>query len=88
MKVKIKNILFITLWFCLINLNFSYADIVKKILITGNDRIADDTIKLFSNVSLNKNISKEDVNIILKNLYETNFFKDVSVSFKDNIYLY
>ena len=30
-----------------------YADILKKITVIGNDRITDDTIILFSNVSLN-----------------------------------
>ena len=29
-------------------------------------------------------MNKEDINIILKNLYETNFFNNVSVSFTDN----
>ncbi len=85
MKSKLKNLIFTIFFVLLSNFSFSQAEVLKKITITGNDRITDDTIILFSNVSLNENLSREDINIILKNLYETNFFNNVSVSFKENI---
>ena len=67
--------------------NSTYAEIVKKIEIIGNDRISDDTIKLFSQVSIEDDLYIDDLNTILKNLYETNFFKDVLVEFENNILL-
>ena len=68
-------------------LNQSLSEIVNKIVVTGNERISEKTIKLFSEVSLNDNLNESDLNDILKNLYKTNFFKDVSVKFNENILL-
>ena len=61
-----------------------YADIIKKFEIVGNERISDETIKLFSKISLNQKIKESDLNEILKNLYNTDFFKDVSIKFIEN----
>ena len=63
----------------------SIGDVVKKIEIDGNDRITDQTIQIFNPVSINDDIDAEELNIILKKLYETNYFEDVKVSFKENI---
>ncbi len=68
-------------------LNQSFSEIVSKIIVTGNERISEKTIKLFSEVSLNDNLNENNLNDILKNLYKTNFFKDVSVKFNENILL-
>ena len=61
------------------------AEIVKKIQIEGNKRISPETIKVLSSVSKNIDINKDDLNVILKNLYETDFFSDVSVTLNENI---
>ena len=63
----------------------SIGDVIKKIEIYGNDRITDQTIQIFNPVSINDDIDAEELNIILKKLYETNYFEDVKVSFKENI---
>ncbi len=60
------------------------AEIIKKIEINGNQRISDDTIKMFSGFSVSEDISENDLNTVLKNIYDTNFFSDVSVSFNQN----
>ena len=62
----------------------SYAERINDIKITGNDRIPKETIVVFSNVSINDEIDSSDLNEILKNLYNTNFFKDVSVGLTNN----
>ena len=79
--IKIISVSFI-LFFCI---NNSFAAILEKIEINGNNRVSSETIKLFSKVSLKDNINKENLNEILKNLYDTNFFEDVNVSFNNNI---
>ena len=66
-------------------LNFSHAKIVKDIQINGNDRVSNETIIMFSNISSNDDLSPEDINLILKNIYNSNFFDDVSIKFLDNI---
>ena len=58
---------------------------VNKIIINGNQRISDETIKIYGEIDLKKNINENEVNKILKNLYSTNFFESVDVSFSNNI---
>src|SRR6056300_1094120 len=65
--------------------SIALSEIVKEIKISGNDRISDETILVFSNISENQNINDTEVNTILKNLYETNFFDNIKVEFKDSI---
>ena len=57
----------------------SKAEIIEKIEVSGNQRISIETIKMFSGVSVNDNVSEKDLNEILKKLYNTNFFDLVSV---------
>ena len=72
--------------FFLLSFNLSAnSDIVKKIEILGNDRISSDTIILFSDIKLNQDVNEIDLNNIIKNLYETNYFKNVTTSFNKNI---
>ena len=56
----------------------------NNILINGNDRISDDTIKVFSEIPKDKSLNETSLNLILKNLFNTGFFKDVSVIIKNN----
>ena len=79
------NILF--LFFFLIFWSSSRAEIINKIIVEGNQRISAETIKMFSGVSINNDLSENDLNKILKDLYNTNFFDLVSVKVKDKILL-
>ena len=59
MNYKIKNLIFFIFFLCFLNFSSSNAGILKKIIVNGNDRITDETIILFSNVSLNENLNKK-----------------------------
>ncbi len=83
----IKKIILLVLLFKLFINLFVHADTIKKITISGNDRIPDETISMFSGVKINDEINDFKIDEILKNLYETNFFDDVSVLFEKNILL-
>ena len=61
--------------------SYGLSDTLNKIIIIGNDRISDETIKLFISTNINDEIDDVKLNNILKELYETNFFKDISVKF-------
>jgi outer membrane protein insertion porin family len=61
-----------------------YADRIKSITINGNERIPDETILMFSSININDNFNQEISNSILKSLYQTNFFKDISLKFTNN----
>ena len=54
-------------------IGISYSEIIKSFKITGNERISNDTIIMFSNVSVGSDINSNDLNIILKNIYESKF---------------
>ena len=60
------------------------SEIVKNIEILGNERVSNETILMFSDVNINDDLTENRINSILKLLYETNFFKDVSVSFNSS----
>jgi len=77
----IKYIFFIILFFYT-HLN---AEIVNKIIIDGNNRISDETIKVYGEISLNENYNDQSINKILKNLFSTNFFEDVKVDFSGGV---
>ena len=57
-----------------------FADIIKDINITGNQRISDQTIIVYGNIELNKEYNNEELNNVLKNLYTTNFFKTININ--------
>ena len=80
----IKYLLIIFLNFLLISISHS-SEKIKEIKINGNERISNETIKMFSKVSINEEINNNNINEIIKNLYRTNFFNNVSISYKNNI---
>jgi len=63
-----------------------FADKIDSIKIIGNKRVSNETILLFSKISKNSEITNEnELNNIFKNLYETNFFSDIKISFENSI---
>ena len=61
------------------------AEVVDKISINGNKRISNKTIQMFANIEIKDEISDKKINLILKDLYNTNYFEDVKVSFENKI---
>ena len=61
-----------------------FSEIVKQIEINGNERVSDETIIMFSKISINDDLKSQDLNNIIKNIFKSNFFNDVFVSFKNN----
>ncbi len=55
----------------------------SKINITGNERYDEKTIKVYGNIKPKPSYNKNEINEILKNLYETNFFENVQISFEN-----
>ena len=50
------------------------TEVINEINITGNERIPDETIKMFSGKKISDNISLNDLDKILKDIYDSNFF--------------
>ena len=60
------------------------SEILKDINIEGNQRIPDETIKMFGNIKIQDNLNLNEIDKILKNIYNSNFFEDVQVVFENN----
>ncbi|MBD1158977.1 outer membrane protein assembly factor BamA [Pelagibacterales bacterium SAG-MED19] len=65
--------------------SYSYAEVIKDIKISGNKRISNETILVLGETSISKNYESTDLNNTLKKLYETNFFKDINISFENGV---
>ncbi len=74
---------FISIFF--LTINFSFSEKIDSISVSGNERISDETVIMFANVSKNTEIDINDVNLILKNIYNSNFFKNVKVNLSNNV---
>jgi outer membrane protein insertion porin family len=61
------------------------AEVINDIIVKNNDRISINTIKTYGDIKIGVDYSSDDLNNILKNLYETNFFKDISLKIEKNI---
>ena len=62
----------------------SYAVIINDIEVKNNERISKETIITYGKIQLNKDYSQDDLNLIIKNLYDTNFFNDISLTLEGN----
>ena len=83
-----NKILFKIILVFLINLFFYsqvFSETINEIKISGNERVPGETIKIFSKVSIDDNLNQSDLNEIVKNLYETNYFELIDVKFEKNI---
>ena len=72
--------LFAFFWMSSVN-----AEVLKKIEINGNKRISDETIKIFSDLEINQELSEANLDNAIKNLYRTNFFSNISLTFENQI---
>ncbi len=81
----IKKLVFFVVSIYILNINLVYSEIIKKIKISGNDRLANETIILFSELNINDDINSEKLNTAFKKLYETDYFKNIEISFDNGV---
>ena len=63
----------------------AYSETVKSIVLDGNNRISKETILMFADVKIGDDLTALEINDILKNIYDSEFFNNVSVDFDKNI---
>ncbi|MEC8074100.1 MAG: outer membrane protein assembly factor BamA [Pseudomonadota bacterium] len=63
----------------------SIADVIKDFKIDGNNRVSNQTIIMFSNLNIGDNADNDILNEALKDLYYTDYFKEVSISFDNGL---
>ena len=82
-----RKIFFLTFLFITFINDQSYSEEVKKIEVNGNERISAETIMIFGDIALGKDYQTSDLNSLIKKLYETTFFSDISVKIENNVLL-
>ena len=79
-----KKIIILSL-ILILNFSFLKAELIGDLVINGNKRVSDETIKIYGKINFNKDYSEADLDLLIKNLYSTNFFKEVQVNFDKSI---
>ena len=69
--------LFIILIFFKLAHSSALSEVINNIEVKNNDRITKETIITFGGIELGKDYNQEQLNNILLNLYDTNFFSDI-----------
>ena len=59
------------IFFQFITLNIASADQIKNISVNGNDRVANETVIMFSNLEIGSSINQNILNNALKEIYLT-----------------
>ena len=72
---------FAILIFYLFSMNYSLSEVIKNFNIVGNDRVSSETVIMFSKLDVGDKVNNDILNKALKELYYTNYFKDVKISF-------
>ena len=72
---KLINIIILVILFA----SKSNSEVVKNIKIINNDRITKETILVFSDIKIGADYSQNDLNNVIKDLYKTNFFSNISI---------
>ncbi len=70
---------FITIYSFILN-----AEIVNDVVVNNNKRIVKESIISLGGIKLGNDYDQSDLDKILKNLYETNFFSDIKISVENN----
>ena len=79
-----KNTLYIIFIITLLFTFQTKAEVLKKLEIKGNSRISEETLKVYGEIQINKDYTTDDINEIIKKLYDTKFFSKISTSFTNN----
>ena len=82
-KLKIININIIIFLLNFFIYQSAFSEIIKNFEIKGNFRVSNETVIMFSNLKIGDNVTKNDLNEALKNLYYTDYFKDVTINLED-----
>ena len=59
------------------------AEVINDIKIINNERISKETILIFADIKIGENYDQNDLNKILKEIYNTNFFSNVSLEIQN-----
>jgi len=76
--------IFVIFFIILFSQNLSHAEIIKNLIIEGNNRVSNSSIENIISFKKNKNYNAEEINNFQKKLFKTNFFKNIKIIFENN----
>ena len=79
-----KKIKLLLLLICLI-FNPAKAEILNDVKVENNKRVSKESIVVFGNIKIGKNYNESEINKILVDLYETNFFSNIKLRLENGI---
>ena len=82
--LNFKKIFIFLILFFIFFYNTSNSEVIKRVEVKGNERISAETIIVFGDIEIGKNYESSDVNLLIKKLYETTFFSNISVVLENN----
>ena len=84
MRIFIKIFFVFSLFF--LSLSFkSSAEVVNKVEIQGNERITKETIIIYGDIKIGSDYETSDLNLLIKKLYETTFFSNISAELDNGL---
>ena len=79
MKKIFLSLLLINIFYFSVN-----AEVIDNIKLENNTRVSKESVISFGNIKLGKDYSDEEINQILIDLYDTNFFSDIKIRIENN----
>jgi len=61
------------------------AEIITDVEVSGNKRLSRESIIVFGNIKFNVDYTQEELNSVLKNIYSTDFFKEIKLEINNSI---
>jgi outer membrane protein insertion porin family len=80
----IKNIFITSILFVIVQ-SITSAEVINKLKVEGNERISEETIAVFGDIVIGSNYEPNDVNLLIKKLYESNFFSNISAEINNGV---
>ncbi len=78
-KKIINNFFTFLLMYSFVGISFLKAEKYDAINVTGNKRLSVETILMFSGLETGIDLNNNDLNIAIKKLYETDYFKNIEI---------
>lgn len=83
--MNLKNKIFLLIFFfTIINISIANAQVFNDIKVKGNKRLSIETVLMFSGLKTGIDLETKDLNLAIKKLYQTDYFRDIKIEIQDN----
>jgi len=82
---SMKKVLLQSIFFFILIITTSYAEIVKEVKIVGNVRVSSETILIFGDIRVNEDYNVQKINELTRQLYDTDFFSFLEINLTNGL---